>query len=70
MCCGAIYLMGVSRVVYGLSAARLSAMSGFAEDFGARELFALGKRKVEVVGPVLEDEAAAVMAEYLKKRRH
>ena len=66
MCCGAIYMSGVSRVVYGMSTKRLSAMSGFKDTIYARKFFALPKRKIEVTGPVLEAEAAAVMAQYLK----
>ena len=66
MCCGAIYLMGVSRVVYGLSTERLAAMSGFRDAIRAKAFFALAERKIEVTGPVLEDQAAQVMAQYLK----
>jgi tRNA(Arg) A34 adenosine deaminase TadA len=70
MCCGAIYLMGVERVVFGLPQRRLAAMSGFEEYIGARETMALGQREVEVVGPVREEEAAAVVSAYLDARHH
>jgi tRNA(Arg) A34 adenosine deaminase TadA len=64
MCAGAIYWAGIGRVVYGLSESRLKAMTGsHAEnptlDLPCRTVFAAGQRKVEVVGPLLEDEAAA-----------
>jgi len=65
MCAGAIYWAGVGRVVYGLSEKRLKTITGdHAEnptlDLPCRNVFAAGQRKVEVVGPLLEDEAAAL----------
>jgi tRNA(Arg) A34 adenosine deaminase TadA len=63
MCAGAIYWAGIGRVVYGLSEARLKTITGSHEenptlDLPCRTVFAAGQRKVEVVGPMLEDEAA------------
>ena len=65
MCAGAIYWAGIGRVVYGLSEARLKTITGNHEenptlDLPCRTVFAAGQRKVEVVGPLLEDEAAAM----------
>jgi tRNA(Arg) A34 adenosine deaminase TadA len=65
MCAGAIYWAGIGRVVYGLSEKRLKAMIGNhvenpTLDLPCRSVFAAGQRPVEVVGPLLEDEAAAV----------
>jgi tRNA(Arg) A34 adenosine deaminase TadA len=65
MCAGAIYWAGIGRVVYGLSEKRLKAITGnHAENptlnLPCRTVFAAGQRKVEVVGPLLEDEAAAL----------
>jgi len=67
MCAGAIYWAGIGRVVYGLSETRLLALTGaHAENptlaLPCREVFARGQRQVEVVGPLLEDEAAAAHA--------
>jgi tRNA(Arg) A34 adenosine deaminase TadA len=64
MCAGAIYWAGVGRVVYGLSEARLLTLTGAHPEnptlaLPCREVFARGQRPVEVVGPLLEDEAAA-----------
>lgn len=64
MCAGAIYWSGVGRVVYGLSEKRLGQLTGAHDenptlDLPCREVFARGQRPVEVVGPLLEDEAAA-----------
>jgi hypothetical protein len=52
-------------VVYGLSERRLKTITGnHAEnptlDLPCRTVFASGQRPVEVIGPLLEDEAAAV----------
>jgi len=65
MCAGAIYWAGIGRVVYGLSEHRLKAMTGNhvenpTLDLPCRTVFAAGQRPVEVVGPLLEDEAAAI----------
>lgn len=63
MCAGAAYWAGFGRIVYGLSEARLKTITGsHAEnptlDLPCRTVFSAGQRHVEVVGPLLEDEAA------------
>jgi tRNA(Arg) A34 adenosine deaminase TadA len=65
MCAGAIYWSGIGRVVYGLSERQLKSITGnHAEnptlDLPCRVVFSAGQRAVEVVGPLLEDEAAAL----------
>jgi tRNA(Arg) A34 adenosine deaminase TadA len=65
MCAGAIYWAGIGRVVFALSERRLRAITGdHAEnptlDLPCRAVFAAGQRAVEVIGPLLEDEAAAL----------
>jgi tRNA(Arg) A34 adenosine deaminase TadA len=67
MCAGAIYWAGVGRVVYGLSEERLKAMTGNHPEnptlaLPCRTVFASGQRDTEVIGPVLEDDAAALHA--------
>jgi tRNA(Arg) A34 adenosine deaminase TadA len=67
MCAGAIYWTGIGRVVFGLSERRLKAMTGHHPenptlDLPCRVIFAAGQRRVDVVGPLLEDEAAALHA--------
>ncbi len=62
MCAGAIYWSGVRRVVFGASLAKLHDVFGHASDGPAllvpcRDVFERGTQRVEVVGPVLEDEA-------------
>jgi tRNA(Arg) A34 adenosine deaminase TadA len=65
MCSGVIYWSGVGRVVYALSEEGLLALTqgNPQNDFlylHCREVFAHGNRTVEVLGPLLEDEARAV----------
>jgi tRNA(Arg) A34 adenosine deaminase TadA len=67
MCAGAIYWSGIGRVVYGLSEARLLALTGNHPEnptlrLPCREVFARGQRAIETIGPLLEDEAAAAHA--------
>lgn len=64
MCSGAIFWGNVRRVVFGLSQKGLYEMTG--ERTGetlylpCRDLFATGNKPIEVVGPILEEEARAV----------
>jgi tRNA(Arg) A34 adenosine deaminase TadA len=63
MCAGAIYWAGIGRVVYGLSEQRLKAITGNHPEnptlsMPCRAVFGSGQRQVEVIGPLLEDEAA------------
>lgn len=63
MCAGSAYWAGVGRVVYGLSEARLKSITGNHPenptlDLPCRVVFDAGQRKVDVIGPCLEDEAA------------
>ena len=63
MCAGAIYWSGIRRVVYALSEERLLQLTGNHPEnptlsLPCREVFARGQREIEVVGPMLEDEAA------------
>ena len=69
MCAGAIYWSGVSRVVFALREAELRALTGadpknptLAMPCG--EVFARGQRPIEVIGPLLEDEARVVHEGY------
>ncbi|WP_314972016.1 nucleoside deaminase [Comamonas testosteroni] len=64
MCSGAVYWTGIGRVVYALSEHSLLALTGDHPEnptfsLPCREVFARGQRRVEVLGPMLEDEAAA-----------
>ena len=72
MCSGAIYWAGIGRVVYGQTEKSLKALTGaHAEnptlDLPCRVVFGAGQRAVEVIGPLLEDEAAAIQADFWKE---
>jgi tRNA(Arg) A34 adenosine deaminase TadA len=65
MCAGAIFWSGIGRIVYGLGADALRAMTG--DDPGepsmalrCREVFAASRRPTEISGPHLYEQAAAV----------
>lgn len=65
MCAGAIYWTGLKRVVYGLTEKNLKKITGNHPenptlDLPCEVVFAAGQRKVEVIGPMLEEEAAEV----------
>jgi len=64
MCSGAIFWGNVRRMVYGLSEKGLYDIVGEVSEevlhLPARELFAKGKKSIEVIGPVLEEEAKKV----------
>lgn len=73
MCSGALYWAGVGRVVYGQSEKGLKAATGAHEenptlDLPCRIVFTAGQRPTEVVGPLLEDEAAQLQADYWAAR--
>jgi tRNA(Arg) A34 adenosine deaminase TadA len=72
MCAGAIYWAGIGRLVYGLSERRLRIVTGNHPenptlDLPCRKVFERGQRATEVVGPLLEDEAAALHEGVWKK---
>lgn len=74
MCAGAIYWAGVSRVVFGLREGELRILTG--DDpknptlaLPCGEVFARGQRPIEVIGPLLEDEARAVHDGYWRALR-
>jgi tRNA(Arg) A34 adenosine deaminase TadA len=73
MCAGAVYWAGIGRLVYGLSEKRLKEITGnHAEnptlDLPCRTVFAAGQRQVEVVRPLIEDEAAELHKGFWNRR--
>jgi tRNA(Arg) A34 adenosine deaminase TadA len=65
MCAGAAYWAGVGRVVYGLSEREMGAIIGphpenLTMDLPCRTVLGAGQRRIEVVGPLLEDECRTV----------
>jgi tRNA(Arg) A34 adenosine deaminase TadA len=69
MCAGAIYWSGIGRVVYALSSETLQEIANDEEGSSTlalpcRELFARGGRRVEVEGPILEEQAREVHRDF------
>ena len=65
MCAGAIYWVGIGRVVFALSEVGLMRYTGSHEenptlDLPCREVFARGQKRILVEGPLIEDEAGMV----------
>jgi tRNA(Arg) A34 adenosine deaminase TadA len=64
MCAGAIFWGNVRRVCYGLSEDGFYAMTSTDHDevllLPCREIFDKGKKSIEVIGPLLEEEAREV----------
>lgn len=65
MCAGAVYWAGIGRVVFGQSEHDLKIQTGNHDenptlDLPCRTVFAAGQRDIEVVGPLLSEEAAAL----------
>lgn len=67
MCVGAIYWAGVREVVYALSSQELARLAGGDFLIPCRELFRRASRKVEVIGPLLMEEAIKVHEGYWSK---
>lgn len=73
MCAGAIYWAGIGRLVYGQSEAHLKAMTGAHPenptlDLPCRHVFAAGQTATEVIGPLLEEEAAALQRSFWREQ--
>ncbi|MEO9276089.1 nucleoside deaminase [Marinomonas sp. 5E14-1] len=69
MCAGSAYWAGLGRLVYGLSEASLKEITGNHPenptlDLPCRAVFDSGQRKVEVIGPYLEEEAAELHKDF------
>lgn len=73
MCAGAIYWAGIGRVVYGQSEHDLKIAAGRDPEnptmnLPCRTVFAAGQREVEVIGPLLAEEAAKLQMDFWKNR--
>lgn len=65
MCTAAIYWSGIGRLVYGLSKSAYYKIVGrdnpnWVFEMPTRELLEKGGRKLEVIGPLIEEEAAVL----------
>jgi tRNA(Arg) A34 adenosine deaminase TadA len=73
MCAGAIYWVGIGRVVYGQTERGLKEITGAhgenpTLDLPCEAVFRSGQRPTEVVGPLLEEEAAQLQADFWRAR--
>lgn len=73
MCSGALYWAGIGRVVFGQTEKDLKAQTGAHEenptlDLPCHIVFAAGQRPTEIVGPLLEVEAAKLQADFWAER--
>ncbi len=72
MCSGALYWAGVGRVVFGQTEPGLTQATGAHPEhpplaLPCRAVFAAGQRPVEVIGPLIEDEASAIQTGFWRK---
>ncbi len=68
MCAGAIYWSRIPRIVFGCSAEAFSRISGGGLNISCRDLLSTGRRQVEVIGPLLEEEALEIHRRLWRKR--
>ena len=73
MCAGAAYWAGIGRIVYGLSESALRQITGNHPenptlDLPCRVVLESGQRAVDVIGPMLEDEAAELHRSFWASR--
>ncbi len=64
MCTGAIYWSGIRKVVFALSCQELARLAGGDFPVPCRELFSRAREQVEVIGPLLFEEAIKVHEDY------
>lgn len=74
MCCGAIYWVGIERIVYGVSAEHLvELIRGEYKGFTSREVFGRLAPEVTITGPLDErrglEQHAAFWPDFLEKNR-
>lgn len=64
MCAGALFWARVARVVFGVSNATIMRVGGGATlSLNTAQVLAAGSHAIEVAGPLLEEEAVAVLEE-------
>lgn len=64
MCCGAIHWAKLDWVAYCLSQERLKTLSGGRSKPGIRDYLPLGNRGTDLYGPIEEEEAFSIAADY------
>ena len=69
MCSGAIHWARISRLIYGVGQSRLQEVSGGKPKPSCRDLINVGGKKIEVCGPILEDEGMKVLQQFPTKSK-
>jgi len=69
MCTGAIYWSGIGRLVFACSAEKLYEYATGGLHISCRDILAKGERQVEVIGPILENEAVQVHIGFWDSKR-
>ncbi len=66
MCQGSIYWAGVPKVVYGVTGSSLAELGGAGWYIPSREIYGRMRPKIEVLGPVLEEEGMEIHKAFWK----
>lgn len=66
MCAGAIFWSGISTVVYGCSAKKLSEFATGSFVVPCKDIFDYGSRETTVIGPILETKGAEIHKNFWK----
>lgn len=64
MCSGAIHWSRISRAVFGISQGALQQVSGGKPKPTSDAMINIGRKKVEVIGPLLEEEGLEVLRSF------
>ena len=73
MCSGAIHWSRISKVVFGISQINLQKISGGKQKPRCEDIINIGHKKIEIIGPILEEEGIKIFNEFSllkKEERH
>ena len=73
MCSGAIHWSRITKVVFGISQEKLQNITGGNLKPKCNDLINIGYKKIEIIGPLLEEEGLKIFNEYpikSKEERH
>ena len=73
MCSGAIHWSRISKVVFGISQKTLNKISGGRQKPGCEDIINIGRKRIEIIGPILEEEGLKIFCEFKlikKEERH
>ncbi len=68
MCAGAIYWSGINRLVFGCRQKLIGELENEKFAVPCTDILTRGGRQIDIIGPLLEVEAFAVLGRYLGKR--